>query len=279
MKSRISTILLLAVFLVGLSLLVYPSFSNYWNTKYTTSVIANYEKALDELDDDSYERLLNAAVNYNQNLPHRQVSLSLTPEEMEEYEKQLAITGNGVMGYIEIKSINVYLPIYHGTSDNVLSVGTGHLEGSSLPVGGESTHCVICGHRGLPTAKLFTDLDKLTVGDEFTLYVLDDPYTYEVTDIYIVEPEDTEKMYVVEGEDLCTLYTCTPYGINTQRLLVRGRRVENDGAHIRISSDAYKIESVVAAPVFAVPILFILFIWLLVSTRKKKKKGGDNTDE
>ncbi len=278
MKDRLSTILLVIIFVVGLSLLIYPSFSNYWNSLHMTSVINNYEKALDEIDDDTYEKILNAAVSYNEQLVKSQTGLSLTPDRLAEYEKLLDITGIGVMGYIEISSINVYIPIYHGTSDSVLTIGAGHLEGSSLPIGGESAHSVICGHRGLPTARLFTDLDRLNIGDEFTIYVLDDAYNYEVCDIYIVDPDDTSKLYIEEGQDLCTLYTCTPYGINSHRLLIRGKRVDDSNAHIRISSEAYKIESAIAAPIFAVPILFVLLIWLLISPGRRKK-GGDNTDE
>ncbi|MCC8097950.1 MAG: class C sortase, partial [Eubacterium sp.] len=270
MKDRLSTILLVIVFIVGLSLLVYPTFSNYWNSLHMTSVINNYEKALDELDDETYERILNAAVSYNEQYSKSQTGLSLTPERLEEYEKQLDITGNGVMGYIQIESINVNLPIYHGTSESALAMGTGHLNGSSLPVGGESSHSVICGHRGLPTARLFTDLDRLDVGDEFTLYILDEAYTYEVCDIFIVEPNDASKLYIEPGDDLCTLYTCTPYGINSHRLLVRGRRVDDSAGHIRITSEAYKIDSFIAAPIFAIPLLFILLIWLIISTGKKK---------
>ncbi|MCC8014224.1 MAG: class C sortase [Eubacterium sp.] len=278
MKDRISTIALVIIFLFGLCLILYPPLSNYYNSFHMTSMINDYQKAIEELDDDTYEQILAAAVSYNEQLVKTQSGLSLPPEMREEYEKQLDVTGFGVMGYIEIKSINVYIPIYHGTDDAALAAGAGHLEGSSLPIGGETAHSVICGHRGLPSAKLFTDLDKLDIGDEFTIYVLDDAYTYEVSDIYIIEPDDASKLYLVEGEDLCTLYTCTPYGINTQRLLLRGKRVDDSSAHLRISSEAYKIESAIAAPIFAVPILLILLIWLIIST-SRKKKGGDNTDE
>ena len=176
------------------------------------------------------------------------------------------------MGYIEIPEIDVSLPIYHGTEDPVLQVAIGHLEWTSLPVGGESTHCVLSGHRGLPSAKLFTDLDRLVVGDRFRLGVLDQVLTYEVDQILIVEPQDTEALLIEEGKDLCTLVTCTPYSINTHRLLVRGHRVETekDAKNVRVTSDAIQIEPYLVAPVVAAPILLVLLLGLLIPRRRKK---------
>ncbi|MCD7777399.1 MAG: class C sortase [Clostridiales bacterium] len=276
MKKHWSTIVLVLIFLFGISLLLYPTVSNYWNSFHMSRVIEDYEKALDNLDSETYRKILNSAKEYNDLLAKTQSQITLPDNKLEEYNNQLSVAGSTIMGYIEIPEINVDLPIYHGTSDSALRYGTGHLNGTSLPIGGESSHCVICGHRGLASARLFTDLDRLTIGDEFTLYILDDTYTYEVCDIYIVEPNDVSKLLIEDGEDYCTLYTCTPYGINTQRLLIRGRNISSYASHIRVSSEAYKIDSYIAAPIFAIPLLFILLIWLIISTGKNKK-GGDDT--
>ena len=179
------------------------------------------------------------------------------------------------MGYIEIPNLHLSLPIYHGTGDAVLQIAVGHLEWSSLPVGGEGTHCVLSGHRGLPSAKLFTNLDQLTAGDIFVIRVLDEVLTYEVDQILIVEPEDLSALTVEPGQDLCTLVTCTPYGINTHRLLVRGHRIENQSEAIRVTADAIQIEPLIVAPLVALPLLLILFIILLASGPKKRPSGGE----
>ncbi|MBQ1188425.1 MAG: class C sortase [Peptococcaceae bacterium] len=196
----------------------------------------------------------------------------LTEEEKEIYEKTLDVSGTGIMGYIEIDSIDVSLPIYHGTEDSVLQIAVGHLDWSSLPVGGAGTHCVMSGHRGLPSAKLFTHLDELVEGDTFVVRVLDEVFTYEVDQILIVEPEDVSALTIEPGNDLCTLVTCTPYGINSHRLLVRGHRIENEvaSALVRVTSDAVQIEPVLVAPVLAMPILFVLLVMLLLP----KKRAG-----
>ena len=184
----------------------------------------------------------------------------------------LDISDNGIMGYIEIPSIKCSLPIYHGVDEAVLQIAVGHIEWTSLPVGGESTHCVLSGHRGLPSAKLFTNLDQLVVGDIFIMRVLDETLTYEVDQIRIVEPQDVEALKIVPGEDLCTLVTCTPYGVNTHRLLVRGHRVENqtDAAMIYVTADAMQIEPVLVAPIVATPMLLLLLVWLMIRYRKKR---------
>ena len=176
------------------------------------------------------------------------------------------------MSYIEIPNIKCSLPIYHGTDEAVLQIAVGHIEGSSLPVGGVNTHCVLSGHRGLPSAKLFSDLDKLEEGDLFMIRTLDQTLTYEVDQIRIVLPEEIDDLKIVEGEDLCTLVTCTPYGINTHRLLVRGHRVANqeDAENIRVTAEAMQVDTRIVAAFVAVPILLVLLIWLLVSTRKKR---------
>lgn len=271
-KGSLSTIILILVFLVGLSLLLYPTVSDYWNSLHQSHAIAEYAENVANLDNDIYDELWSAARAYNEALLSKEDRYSLTDEEMEEYESLLNVSGNGIIGYIEIPSINCSLPIYHGTDEAVLQIAVGHIEGTSLPVGGESTHSVLSGHRGLPSAKLFTNLDQLTIGDTFVLRVLDETLTYEVDQILIVEPYELGALAIEEGEDYCTLVTCTPYGINTHRLLVRGHRVENaaEAKTIRVTADAIQIEPVIVAPVVAVPMLLILMTVLLVTTHKKK---------
>lgn len=205
-------------------------------------------------------------------LPQDSARFHPTEEDTARYQSLLNITGSGIMGYIEIPSIRVSLPIYHGVEDTVLQIAVGHIEGSSLPVGGADSHCVVSGHRGLPSAKLFTNLDQLAEGDVFLLRVLDEVLTYQVDQIHIVEPDDVSLLEIEQGKDLCTLVTCTPYGVNSHRLLVRGHRIENqaDASSIRVTADAMQIEPVLVAPAVAAPMLLLLFIWLLFSTRKPK---------
>ena len=272
MRKHLSTIVLLFILLIGLSLLLYPTVSDYWNALHQTKAITTYAENVAALDNVSYDAIWDAARQYNRNLLNRSNSFLLSEEQKAEYESLLDISGQGVMGYIEIPEIDVSLPIYHGTEDPVLQVAVGHLEWSSLPVGGESTHCVLSGHRGLPSAKLFTNLDKLREGDTFLLRVLDEILTYEVDQILIVEPQDTAALEIVEGEDYCTLVTCTPYGINTHRLLVRGHRIDNieEVKTVRVTADAVQIEPMLVAPVVAIPMLLILLILLLLPRRRKK---------
>ena len=274
MKNRKSTIVLLLVFLIGLSLLLYPTVSNYWNSFHQTQAIASYAEAVAELDDISYEQYWKEAQAYNETLRSSSHRYQPTAEETKQYENLLNVSGNGIMGYIEIPAIGVSLPIYHGVEDTVLQIAIGHIEGSSLPVGGPGTHCVVSGHRGLPSAKLFTDLDKLAAGDTFLLRVLDEVLTYEVDQIHIVEPHEVELLEIEDGQDLCTLVTCTPYGINSHRLLVRGHRIENQesASAIRVTADAMQIEPILVAPAVAAPMLLLLLIWLLASGPKKSGK-------
>ena len=272
MRKHLSTIVLVILLLIGLSLLLYPTVSDYWNSFHQTRAIATYAENVAALDNASYDAIWDAARQYNQNLCSRSNSFLLSEEQKAEYERLLDVSGVGVMGYIEIPEIDVSLPIYHGTEDPVLQVAVGHLEWSSLPVGGESTHCVLSGHRGLPSAKLFTNLDKLREGDTFLLRVLDEILTYEVDQILIVEPQDTAALEIAEGEDYCTLVTCTPYGINTHRLLVRGHRIDNieEVKTVRVTADAVQLEPMLVAPVVAIPVLLILLILLLLPRRRKK---------
>ena len=279
--NHLITILLVLIFLLGLSLLLYPAVSDYWNSKHQTRAIAVYSEEVSGLDENQYQALWEAAAAYNASLLERNNAYLLTEEQKAAYEQLLNVSGLGIMGYIEIPSIDCSLPIYHGTEESVLQIAIGHLEWTSLPVGGESTHCVLSGHRGLPSAKLFTNLDKLQEGDVFLLRVLDEVLTYEVDQILIVEPQETGALRIVEGEDLCTLVTCTPYGINTHRLLVRGHRIENapEARLVRVTADAVQIEPLLVAPIVALPMLLLLLILLLLPKRPKNDNGGYADEE
>lgn len=276
MKNKLTTILLILALFVGLSLLLYPTVSDYWNSLHASQAVADYAENVRNLEAEKYEQVLQDAKSYNQMLPYEQTTFALSEEEKEAYDALLDISGTGVMGYIEIPTVNISLPVYHGTEDAVLQIAVGHLEWSSLPVGGESTHCVLSGHRGLPSAKLFTNLDKLVAGDKFIMRVLDEVLTYEVDQILIVEPTDVSTLIIEAGKDLCTLVTCTPYGINSHRLLVRGHRIENqdEAKAIRVTSDAIQIEPLIVAPAVALPMLLVLLVILLVSGGKTKSAGG-----
>ena len=214
-------------------------------------------------------------------MAERRNTYTLSDEQMREYESLLDLSGLGIMGYIEIPEIDCSLPVYHGTEESVLQIAVGHIEWTSLPVGGEGTHCVLSGHRGLPSAKLFTNLDKLEPGDVFLLRILDEVLTYEVDQILIVEPQDTSALQIVKGKDYCTLMTCTPYGVNTHRLLVRGHRIDNiEQAHsVRVTADAVQIEPTLVAPIVAIPILLLLLIALLLPKRQKHKYRGDADED
>ena len=280
-KDNYITLLLFLILLAGLSLLLYPSVSNYWNSLHQTRAIATYAEEVANLNQDQYDEIWAAAESYNASLADRVNAYQLSDAQKEEYQQLLNVSGIGVMGYIEIPSIDCSLPIYHGTEESVLQTAVGHLEWSSLPVGGESTHCVLSGHRGLPSAKLFTNLDKLREGDTFLLRVLDETLTYEVDQILIVEPQDTAALEIVEGQDYCTLVTCTPYGINTHRLLVRGHRIDNieEAKTVRVTADAIQIEPLLVAPIVAIPILLLLLILLLLPKQPRKKHGGEADEE
>ena len=246
--------------------------SNYWNSFHQTQAIASYAEEVTALAEDEYEELWARAQDYNAELLKKQNRWAFSEEDTREYEQVLNVGGTGIIGYVEIPSIKVSLPIYHGTDEAVLQIAVGHIQGSSLPVGGENTHCVVSGHRGLPSAKLFTDLDEMKEGDLFMIRVLDETLTYEVDQIHIVLPEDLTALEIEEGKDLCTLVTCTPYGINTHRLLVRGHRVENveNFGSIHVTADAIQIDPIIVAPALAVPMLLLLLIWLLVHYRKRR---------
>lgn len=269
-RDKVGILLVLMMF-IGVCGLLYPAVSQYWNTKTQTRAVDNYQAILDSLKQEDYTMFFQAAETYNADLNQLEKPL-FDYCQLEGYNEILNVTGNGIMGYLSIQKLGVELPVYHGISPEVLNIACGHLEGTSLPVGGESTHCVLSAHRGLPHAKLFTDLDKMELGDTFILTVLDRTLTYQVDQIKVVRPDEIDDVQIADGEDLCTLLTCTPYGINSHRLLVRGTRIENAAPVLYVTSNAYRIDSLVATPVVAAPILLILLIGLMVKYRDKGSK-------
>ena len=271
-RKHFTTILLVLILLTGVSLLLYPTVSDYWNSFHQSQAIASYVEAVAEIDNTDYEKMWQEAVAYNEKLKDNSGRWTPTDEELEEYERLLNVSDTGIMGYIEIPKIKVSLPIYHGTDEAILQIAIGHIPGSSLPVGGKGTHCVVSGHRGLPSAKLFTDLDQLEEGDLFMMRILDETLTYEVDQVRIVEPEELSDLEIDEDKDLCTLVTCTPYGINSHRLLVRGHRVENlKEDTIRVTADAQQIDPVMVAPAVAVPLILLLGIGVWIGGRRRRR--------
>ena len=260
-KGKLQMFGLLALFFIVVGLLVYPSFSDYWNTFHQSRVIMKYADRVSNMNKDEYARLIKEANQYNQELQKTGIKWNMTDAEKASYNRYLDFESSGVMGYITIPKINVELPIYHGTSDSILQTSIGHIEGSSLPVGGLGSHTILSGHRGLPSARLFTNLDQLAAGDTFTLTVLNETYTYEVDQIRIVEPTDLSSLQLEPGKDYCTLVTCTPYGVNTHRLLVRGHRVENVNGNAELVADAIQIRPIYITPFVIILLLFGLFLW------------------
>ncbi|MBE7005660.1 MAG: class C sortase [Ruminococcaceae bacterium] len=265
MRKRKSNIFLILILIVGLSLLLYPPVSNWWNSYRQSKVVSDYAENVSHLDNEEYQRILNDARAYNEAVAaYGGGAMTLSDEQRADYLRQLDVDGSGIMGYIDIQKIRCTLPIYHGTDDGVLQIAIGHIEGSSLPVGGESTHCVLSGHRGLPSARLFTDIDQLVEGDTFLIRTLDEVLTYEVDQIRIVLPREVGDLCVEPGKDLCTLVTCTPYGVNTHRLLVRGHRVDTKPGTLAITAEAFQIRPVVVMPAIAIPLLLLLLIAALI---------------
>ena len=283
MRKHKTVIFLTLGFLVGICILLYPAFSDFWNSKTQSRAITDYESVLDNLDGNDYNAIFERAHAYNKALYETNYPL-MDYKNVPGYYDTLRITDNDMIGYLKIDRIGVELPIYHGTSDDVLNRGVGHLEGSSLPIGGESTHSIMSAHRGLPSSKLFTDLDRMEIGDTFQIIILDQVLTYQVDFIKVIEPTDVSDLQIIEGGDYCTLFTCTPYGINTHRLLVRGVRIETikEKPIIYISNEAFRIEPLLVTPAVAAPMLLVLLIHLLVKYReppkivqqKKKQEGG-----
>ena len=269
MRRRLGNILLTLAFVVGIALIAYPSFSDWWNSFHQTRAIAGYTAAVANMDKEEFDRMWAEAEAFNEYLAKKPNRFNLTQEELATYNSILDVTGTGIMGYIDIPSIKISLPIYHGTDESILQIAIGHIAGTSFPIGGEGTHAAVSGHRGLPSARLFTDIDKLQAGDKFLLQMLDRTLTYEVDQIRIVLPQELQDLEIDPYQDYVTLITCTPYGVNTHRLLVRGHRVDNDNTDAtRITADAMRFEPVIVAPLVAAPILLVLLIILLVSTSK-----------
>lgn len=273
MKKHLTTIILLAVLVVGLSIMLYPTVSDYWNSFHQSRAIADYNTKIENMSEEEYARMFAEADEYNRKI--KALNFPFTEyTKVSGYENTLSITDSGIMGYISIPRIGVELPIYHTTKESVLQVAVGHLEGTTLPTGGEGMHCVLSGHRGLPSARLFTDLDKMEVGDIFSITVLNRMLTYEVDQILTVLPSEISTLYPVDGEDYCTLVTCTPYGINSHRLLVRGKRTDNPEiiAEAHVTADAAQVEPLLAACFFAVPMLIIFFVSVMIPKKKPYKK-------
>ncbi|MBQ6708812.1 MAG: class C sortase [Clostridia bacterium] len=258
-----STILLVAIFFVGLSVLLYPTLSDFWNEKRQSQAIMNYDKLIEDLAPEDFSDHFKKAEEYNKKLSRMDFPFLGYKELDSLYKSTLDINGNGMMGYITIEKIKVQLPIYHGTSDEVLNTAVGHLEGSSIPIGGEGRHSVLSAHRGLPSAKLFSELDKLVIGDTFTITILDEILTYQVEKIFIVEPDQIDKLLTVEGKDYVTLMTCTPYGINTHRLLIRSKRIDTVyKTNINVTADASAVDSMLIVPFIALPLFGgLIVVW------------------
>lgn len=271
MKRDKTGILLTLMLFIGVCVLLYPALSQYWNSKTQTKAVSDYQDLVQSLQGADSAAFFEKAEAYNAALSALDQPL-VDYSRLQGYQETLNMSGTGVMGYITISKLGVELPLYHGTSSAVLNIACGHLEGTSLPIGGAGTHAVLSAHRGLPHARLFTDLDKMEIGDVFTITVWNRTVTYQVDQIKVVQPNETGDIRIIEGEDHCTLLTCTPYGINSHRLLVRGTRIENEAPILSVTSDAFRIDSLVATPIVAAPILLLLLIYLLIKYRKKEKK-------
>ena len=277
-------LILIGVMVLGVLIVAYPTFSDWWNSYHSTRVIASYSEKVAAIDTAEADRMLAEAEAYNRELIDNDHRFALSDEELEYYHSILDVTGDGILGYIEIPKLHISLPIYHGSEESVLQTAIGHLEGTSFPVGGTGTHAVLTGHRGLPSARLFTDIDQLVDGDHFAVHVLNRTVTYEVDQIHIVLPEEMEDLQIDPDKDFCTLVTCTPYGINTHRLLVRGRRVENDLEILNVTADAQQVQPGLTALGIAIPMLTIALIYILIMTslkasrkKEKQKQGKENT--
>lgn len=271
-KFSVVNLILVLILLIGLGIMAYPTFSDWWNSFHQSRAIAGYVEKVAELGEKDIDRMWSEAEEYNVRLRSKSNRFMMSEADKKEYNSILDVTGTGIMGYIEIPKIDVSLPIYHGTNEAVLQIAIGHIEGSSFPIGGIGTHAVLSGHRGLPSAKLFSDIDQLEAGDRFVIQVLDRTMTYEVDQIRIVLPSELQDLEINEKQDFVTLITCTPYGVNTHRLLVRGHRVANDNDGIRVVADAMQFEPIIVAPLVAAPILLVLLIMMLTNTSSRRRR-------
>ena len=270
-NGRISNWVLIGIMILGLAILGYPSFADWWNNYHQAQSIHNYVRAVTSMNTEDYDRFFAEADEFNAWLRTQSNRYVMSDETKERYSKTLDVTGTGIMGYIDIPKVNISYPLYHGTNEEVLQTAIGHIEGTSLPVGGKGTHSALSGHRGLPSARLFTDIDQLVVGDTFMLQILDRTLTYEVDLVSVVLPEELQHLEIDPEQDYCTLVTCTPYGVNTHRLLVRGHRVENAAAEVRVVADAIQIRAEYVAPLVMIPMLTVMLVILLIRTGNKKK--------
>ena len=275
LKKKIPNIIFGLIFIAGLAIFLYPSVSNYINSRNQSRAISNYEEMVNNISEEDYSKMWSEAIAYNEELAKKPLNFELSDEEREEYNKILNVSGTGVIGYIEIENIGVNLPIYHGTAESVLQVGIGHLEGTSFPTGTKSTHAVLSGHRGLPSSKLFSDLDQMIVGDTFLLHILNQTFAYQIDKINIVLPEETNDLAIVDNEEYVTLVTCTPYGVNTHRMLVRAKRVDySEETRLIVPADALRYNTMVVAPFIGAPILIIAFVVFLIRTSRPKRVKG-----
>ena len=278
---QLPNLIFTVIFLVGLGIFMYPSVSNYINSKNQSHAISKYDEALAALNAEDYETYWNKAKEYNEKIAAKGMNFNLSEEELAEYHSTLDPTGTGVMGHIEIEKLGIDLPIYHDVTESVLQVGIGHIPGTSLPAGTAGSHALLSGHRGLPSSKLFSDLDQMIEGDTFLLHIMNQTFAYQVDNIQIVLPEETQTLTIYPEKDYVTLVTCTPYGVNTHRMLVRGRRVDyNEETRLIVPADATKFNNLIVAPFIAGPIILVLFIWFLISTSNhgKKKKAMTQDD-
>ncbi len=274
-KSNLVTWLLVLVMLLGVAIMAYPTVSDWWNSFHASRAIASYSSSVESVDNAKLDEMIEAAHAYNRSLLEKDNPYLMTEENLKKYNSLLNLSGTGIIGYITIKPIGVYVPIYHGTEESVLQIAVGHIDWSSLPVGGESTHAVVSGHRGLPSAKLFTDLDQMKEGDQFSITVLNQVISYEVDQIRIVEPGDVSELGIVPGKDYCTLVTCTPYGINTHRLLIRGHRIANESGDLVVAPEAYRIPYYLTIPAVGIPLLLLFLLGMLIYYRRRRPRVKD----
>lgn len=274
--SKVTSFLLILILVLGIGIMAYPAVSDWWNAKHATQAIASYVEQVEKIEDTTKIEMIEKARKYNETLQSG-VHFSLSEEEYAEYESILDVSGTGIMGYVQIPAISVNLPIYHGTDETVLQIASGHIAGSSFPIGGKGTHAVISGHRGLPSAKLFTDLDKLIPGDVFVVTVLDQVVTYQIDQIHIVLPDEVNDLGIEQDKDYMTLVTCTPYGVNSHRMLVRGHRVDNikGASNVSVNSDARRVSSTIVMFMIAIPLILIAMILSLFVSPKKNKISSD----
>lgn len=270
-KKNLVNLILILIFLTGAGLIAYPTVSDWYNSYHQSLIVMEYAEKVSGMDKETMDAIWASAETYNQKVSRLGNNWSPGDEWIAAYLQELSFDEKGVMGYIQIPKFDLKIPIYHTTEEQYLQKGIGHMAGTSLPIGGEGTHSVLSGHRGLPTARLFTDLDKMVVGDKFQFTILNRTLSYEVDQIRIVEPEDFSQLNIVNDMDYCTLFTCTPYGINTHRLLVRGHRIKTANGSVDVPSDAMQYEPVLIAPFFAAPVLLLGLVWLLVTTSGRSR--------